>query len=252
MKIVKILLLLCVTNLVLSACGGSTTDSTFVTNEGVCARMEIEQINQADADIDVELDVGGCGLTATSLVLVGTESLEVIAAGRMINLREDTDVLDVDYEGSIPVPAEPTEFTVNLYRDNEPNILNSTVTLPESFELSSPRPGDNLRTADGPTRIEWEGGEMPDRTVSISVELRCTTDSGDPVPPVLRPFTTADDGQTDLNIGVADIENADLSRGCDATIAVSRSRQGNLAAGFGEGGSISAARIRTVEVRIDG
>ena len=254
MGIVKILLLLCATSLVLSACGGSTTDSTSVSNSGLWARIKIEQTDVAGADINAELNVGGA--FGTNVVLVGTERLEVIAAGRIINLDEDTDFADVDYEGNIPVSAEPTDFTVNLYRDNEPNILNSTVTLPEAFELTSPSPGDNLRTANGSTRILWSGGEMPSRTVSISMELRCTVASGALVL-VTRPsaLITADDGQADFNIGVAELgitEDVDLSRGCDAIIAVSRSRRGNLAAGFEEGGSITAARIRTVEVTIDG
>ncbi len=129
---------------ILAGCSGETTNSVNVTNAGIYVEFRIEEQN-GSASINAELDVGGLG--GTNVVLSNGEFLQATVNGTTIRLTEDTDFLDVDYEGSINVPSDETLITIDFFRNTQDDILNSNVRLPADLIFSYPASNSRITSS---------------------------------------------------------------------------------------------------------
>lgn len=221
-----------------------TTDSGNITNRGLYAEIDVEEIGSGYARVVAELNVGGH--TGTNVSLSSGEQLNVTANGTVTLLQKDFDLLDVDYEASVAVSPEPTLFTIDFYRVSSNDILGSTVILPASFSITNPTTSDLLST-EGMSRIEWTPRSVS-QSIQLSITATCRRFDGSQATRSAV-FDTIDDGFFDVNLGsqvIGQMGQLNREHLCSVDIEGVRESRGNLSLGYGEGGSINSRRVRSV------
>lgn len=146
----------------------------------------------------------------------------------------------VHYNGRLISVREGTTFTVSLLRDSKADALDSSVTMPLSFDLLAPIEKARLSRSSDPVIVEWFPTEEG-VTVEVNVSTRCREN-------VEREYThtfDSDDGYAELAPG--EIDDADLSGSCYSSVTVVKVRDGELDSGFA-GGSITARQLRSVSI----
>jgi len=231
--------------LALIACNPDSTDSTNVTTAGIYANMEVNASSPGRSGINVELNVGGPN--GTNLDLTSTERLEASAGGQTIILSQDTDFLDIDYEGTLNTSSSASPFRISFFREDGTIIDGSTVSLPDEFTLTSPSENE-VFNANQSLPLRWTPGRSG-QSIELQTYTRCTTNSGSE-PLTLEIFDLSDDGAEDWplsNITADNGNDIDPTIDCEMDVKLVRNQNGTLDARFEEGGQITATQSREVE-----
>lgn len=144
----------------------------------------------------------------------------------------------VHYNGRLDKVPDGARYTVSLLRDSETEALESTVVMPEAFQLLSPTSQQTLSRSSDPVQLEWlptEGG--------VRVEVDVTTTCADDAEYHYRTTVGEDTGAIQLEAGEVDAER--LSGSCSTTVTLIKARLGQLDPAYA-GGTISARQVRTV------
>lgn len=144
----------------------------------------------------------------------------------------------VHYNGHLDDVPEGAEYTVSLLRDSGTEALESTVVMPEAFELLSPLENQTLSRSSDPVQLEWLPAE-----VGVAVEVDVTTTCADESEYHYRTTVAEDTGALQLEAG--EIDSPQLSGSCSTTLTLTKARLGQLDSAYA-GGTISARQVSTV------
>jgi len=227
--------------------GCESTDSESIKNSGLYANITITETGSDSAQVLVDLNVGGNN--GTNVNLSSDERFDVTANGEVKTLQKNDkldDILEIIYEANIAVQADETLFKVDFFRADEPNVLNSNVVLPTGFLITKPVSNDSFSTM-GTSTIEWSPVNN-NGSMEIIITTVCKLTSGGETTNDMV-FNTVDDGAFEVNFGsqiIDKIASVDRNQNCTVSILATRKATGNLATGYGEGGSIVANRQRSI------
>jgi len=136
------------------------------------------------------------------------------------------------------------EYVVAFTRANDASSPNSTVSLPEGFEMTSPQAGTRVSPGDS-LHVVWDAAGV---WIDVGVSGSCQEQGNE---------TRHIDHTMTVNTGSADIAVSDLigsaplgaNETCAVTVSLERVSVGDVDPAFG-GGSIVAKQVRSVEVEI--
>lgn len=130
-KTIGILFLL----LVLASCKPPSEDSTDVDTATIYAEIKVE--NSGSDYTSIKVDLKKEHSLGESIRLVDGEKLTARFKDQLIELREDEDLFDIDYEGNLLTEQETGVVEVVLERANGDRLV-STVDLPAWFDVLNP------------------------------------------------------------------------------------------------------------------
>lgn len=225
----------------IAGCGGSSAvDSETVETQALWVGVRFEASGTGATGVNVELNAGGS--SGDDVRLTANERLEVNASGLIVVLDEDEDLLDLDYEGSVPTDASDTLLTLSLFRADG-TVNNSTrVNLPNLFTITSPANNQAMMVGEI-INVQWS--PVANGTIAIGITTQC---SG---------FTRADfldvpdNGSYTINTAVLPgIQDPATPRenGCTLTIDLTRERRGTIDPAFRGGGFVLAVQERSVQL----
>jgi hypothetical protein len=226
------------------------TESENVRTEGVHAEIEVIADGSGNTDIDAQLEVGSRGELATQLDLSNGDALVAYADGEERTLTKVEELLGIHYVTTFNFASPNIEFRVALLRNEDTSAPNSTVLLPDPFNITGPNDNQTFaRNADIVTT--WDPG-FSSFSMKIAYDMYCSDGSSILEMRKERPIDS-DSGQYSINAAELLSPYANHTRtqaGCDIDITVSRTRYGNLDPNYGEGGYIRASQQRSISVRI--
>ena len=225
--------------------GGADVDSEQVVTRDIWAGINLESKGNGNTRVKVELNENDN--SGNNIRLSANERLEVDAEGLIVTLKEDNDILDVDYEGTVPTDVGGTLFRVSLFRADGTINGGSFINIPSTFSISSPAQGQSYRVGDR-MLVMWSPAS-PGNEVELQVSTRCQTTAGG-TDYSTRWFQIGDTGTHSLNtnrLRSADDGNLVPGSACDMDIALRRQRNGNVDPAFRGGGFVLATQIRRVE-----
>ena len=224
----------------LAGCSSETVESEGIATSAIWAGITMTTTNNTQAGITVELNAGG--ENGTNLVLNNNDRVQVTSSRETITLTEDSDFLDVDYEGSIDIGGGGDTLTVALLRNggsSDASAPNSNVVIPESFVINYPQDNMTLRGLNNLEILWTPVTQSPARDMDITLEAECENEQR------LISISTEDDGRyiSDFFTTLSDVVTAS---GCDVNLTLTRTVGGQLDPAF-SGGVIEAKQIRETD-----
>jgi hypothetical protein len=220
----------------LTACGKSASENH--STEAIDADMRVIASNNHETEVTVELTIDTFP-SPTHIILTGDDRLDATADGHTERLDRDGN----HYEATFDTAEGGTEFRILFKREVDDDARNSTVILPEPFDISEPL-NDALITGAGPVSVSWDpAGNAPHMWLQAYADCRSSS-SG--TVPLTGPRISLDDasGSTaetmaDL-LGVNDLSSYD--QGCTCTVRIRRENDGHLDHRFHDGDIIAQQR----------
>jgi hypothetical protein len=205
-------------------------DSTDVKTSGVYADIHVLADGDGSSTLTVGLKVGG-SKSNTYLDLKGGDEL-VATAGDAAS--QELSQSGREYKATFDTEAGGTKIVVSFNRAEEESAPNSSVVLPDPFELEGIERGQKISRKDT-LEITWDAAEE-----SMSAELK-----GDCLTIESRSFS--DSGRFELEPALYDLSaGTEATESCNATLCFDRSQSGKVDAAYGEGGKIVATQRRCV------
>jgi hypothetical protein len=219
-----------ITALMLPACA-EDVDSTDVRTSGVYAEIDVLAAGNGKSEVTTDLRVGGSD-SNTHLKIKGED--ELVATGD--GVAKTMSLSGFLYKASFDVEAEDTEFVVAFMRGpDDDDAPNSNATLPAPFVLAGVESGAQVARAAG-FQLTWTAATVGD---GMSWQL-----DGDCLFP--QTGSMSDTGQLRVDPSDFKVHSGEEQNTCNASICVSRSRNGQLDPAYGEGGVIKAAQRRCI------
>lgn len=222
--------------LVVLCAGCSTVDSSDVLTSGIYAQLSAVSSGEGTTDVQAVLYLGN-PINLDFVDLTGDDELFAIHGSDQKEMTERILLNVVSHHASFPTDAEGEQFEIDFTRTVDNGAPSSIATLPAKFTLSGPTSATS-RAAEIP--LSWSpassGDQMSWQANGDCIEIASGTISGD-TGSFSVPANTVKKKMSD---GVADT--------CMVTVSVRRSRAGDLDPGYGKGGIISGAQVRTVTV----
>lgn len=226
---------------VIAGCGNpNAVDSETLETQRLWVGVRYEATGDGATGINVELNEGS--RSGNDVKLGADERLEVNANGLIVVLKEDTDLLDIDYEGSVPTDAANTLFILSLIRVDGSINDRSRVNLPSPFTITSP--ANNQATTVGEiVDVQWspaEGG-----SIAMGITTQCSGHTRADF------FDLPDNGRHTINTAtLPGLQDPAIPRenGCILTIDLTRERHGTIDPAFRGGGFVTARQRRTAQL----
>jgi hypothetical protein len=215
-----------------------------------CTKVDSQDIltHGMDAEITAQGDAFGNTTVTTTLYLGDPINLnfveltagdELIATnGSTMKTLQETSILNItSYTAQFSTNAADEEFEVSFQRTVDAGAPSSTVTLPDPFDIE-PYTNPVSRAAD--MTIAWTAPATDKLEWSISgscidaAGAALQADTGG----ALLPAGTV---KKRMSTGPNDV----VPDSCDATLQLTRSRDGDLDPGYGKGGSITGTQVRS-------
>ena len=217
-----------------------SVDSESVLTSGVFAEYTAVS-DGTDARAQAVLRVGGAS-SNTFLNLEGGDELSVSAGEESSDLSEQNLGDYFYYTADLSSIAPGTEYDFSFIRTVDDGAPSSTCSMPDAFELSGPEADAGVsRSADALT-VSWTESGKAD-AMELRVKGDCIFDYVESI--------SGDPGTFVVEAGKLQTPDEQVDQSCDATVELYRKRAGSLDAGFGEGGFIYAAQVRSVKIRLD-
>ena len=217
----------------LTACADVSSED--VLTSGMYADLRVEGSDHGTSTVTAVLKVGGA--KSNTYVELAQDDELVASVGDETQVMVEQTIGDYhEYVAGFATANGGDVFTVSLNRSIDEGAPNSTMTLPDPFDID-PVEGPFQRSAD--ITLTWSPANSTDNmrlTVTGDCVLTYERDiSGDP--------------------GIVTIEanslipiNDDLEESCNVVYQLDRWRAGTVDPGYGEGGKAIAHQIRTVSV----
>lgn len=231
----------------ISGCGSTQSDN--VKTKGISAEITISADSTGKATVSTSLSAGS-GFGATSLILSSGDVLKATANGTTQVLSKDTTLFgEVKYKTTFDNINPGTVTTVSLQRADDTSCPNSHVQLPDAFTITVPSQGQIFSRTDT-MNVNWTPPVNIAGSMKIDFLTTCTSQQGGDV---IRSngFFRSDSGAT--TVAVADLFPDlpfDTAKDCTSKVEITRSVDGTLDPGFGEGGSIKGVQSRTVSITL--
>ncbi|WP_223670737.1 hypothetical protein [Kangiella shandongensis] len=260
MKLIKCILPLATVPFLL-ACEPPSKDSTEIETSRIYAEIKIENSGSDYTEVKVDLKEGHD--FGSSIKLVEGERITASFKDQFIILREDEDLLDIDYEGNLYTGDAGGKVTVVLERVDGERVQ-SEVFLPEPFEVTSPGYGYHFEEHEI-VDVLWRYS-LPSNLIALHAELGCTAyDDGETDHETENEtWLVDDDGLSDVSIPklVSNLENEldweddvlKRPQTCDMIIDLTRENLGGIATEFDNESFIQAKQARYIkglEVRLN-
>ncbi|WP_166112337.1 hypothetical protein [Pseudoalteromonas sp. Z9A5] len=226
--------------LILCACI-SETESDLIKTKGIWAGFELVSDGNRTR-VNAELNAGDAN--GSNIVLSDNDALQVIIRNTAVELKKDTDFLDVDYQASINITDDNEPFDLLFNRDNKINA-HSSVELPLNFIILTPSNEQNFRLNNTIT-VQLDGTD-PNSVSSIELISKCTNRNGETLIQSMLSEIKYSSYSFKLN-SLAMFNNAkiDKSKTCNLTIMVERVRFGAISDEFASQSYIQAKQQRTI------
>jgi hypothetical protein len=231
----------------------TSTDSTFVATSQIYAELSATAEGNGRTEVEATLRVGG-PLSVQFVDLEGGDLLRAILSSGTTDI---TEVMDESqglgvtwYSADFGTEAEDTQFRVEFDRETETSAMNSNVTLPAPFLLSTYAEDSPAGTADNTFyrgndtfEIRWDPYDFtPGDLLSYQVAGLC-----------IKTFQgNVDWDRFDvLQIGDAILSDADAPNNganCSLDVTITLSRTGTVDPAFDDGAFL-ATQVRTITVQ---
>lgn len=220
---------------VLAACTDIASEDLLTS--GMYADIAVTATGTGTSEVGAILRAGG-PLSTTFVELTGDDELTA-------TLGEETKALTPVSLGTIhsfvatfDADDPDAEYTIALVRTIDDGAPDTSITLPDPFELGELGVTEFSRADDALT-VTWEPSGEADR-MEATVDGDCflihsAEISGDPGTWTLEAGTLQDVGEESVN--------------CEATVSLRRIRAGEVDAGYGEGGSARGVQVRAVTIQ---
>ncbi len=218
---------------VLGACEDVTSED--ILTSGIYADLSVEASDHGTSTVRAVLKVGGAS-SNTYVQLTGEDELVATVGDESQPMVEQTLGDYHEYVAGFATANGGDVFKVSLNRSIDEGAPNSTMTLPDPFDID-PVTGPLQRSSD--ITITWSPANSTDNmriTAAGSCVLTYERDiSGDP-------------GTVTIEAGsLIPLDDA-AQESCEVTYQIDRWRAGTLDPGYGEGGKAIAHQIRTISV----
>lgn len=203
-----------------------TVESTDVRTSGIYPEITVTATGNGNSTVTVRLKVGGND-SNTFLDLQAPDKLEVSVGDDT----RGTEKSGNTYSVTFPEDAPGTEFTVAFDRNGDGDAPDSTVTLPEGFDLTVE--DEEAVRPDGVVAYSWT--PSGDGDMNWGVEGECIFDATG---------TTPDDGAATVEAEDIDATSSAEEEECTVRLELQRIAGGDLDPAFTEGGEIRAIQLR--------
>jgi hypothetical protein len=223
--------------LVVVFAGCTRVDSSDILTSGIYADLTASTSGDGSTDVSATLYLGN-PVNLNFVELTGNDELVASQTGGPSKVMTETSILNiVSHHASFPTDAEGEEFNIDLQRSVDNGAPSSLAVLPAKFTLTGPTAATSRTAA---IALSWtpanSGDQMSWQATGSCIDLATGQISGD-TGSFSMPANTL---QKQQGMGVAD--------NCTVTIAVRRSRDGDLDHAYGKGGTIRGVQARTVTV----
>ncbi len=130
------------------------------------------------------------------------------------------------------------EVVFHLDRSSDVSAPSTIVTMPPLFEITAPTAGEVV-DVEGSLVVEWSPPDPGEEVSYVFTQSGC-------VPNEEAGFDVEDDGYLLLDLGEVEVEPSVTSDQCEATLEMTRQREGVVDPAFEEGGEAVGRVIRTI------
>ena len=226
--------------------GCSTTESENIRTKGIRAEMSVTATGASvnnDSLVEVRLYSGSGGVGGTLIELSGGDTLRAYADAQEFGLVEVSESFDLYYHATLPTGNLNTVYKVSFIRDEGVSATESTVMLPEPFEVTSDDSVDVTKEEN--LNIAWSPAIIGEQ-LAMRIVLDCRTSSNGSVS--TNSTSYIDDDGSEI-IDISNYIREDVTT-CDGEIHLKRIKIGSLDSNFGEGGSIEGVQRRIIEFNV--
>ncbi|HEY3822596.1 MAG TPA: hypothetical protein VGL81_35770 [Polyangiaceae bacterium] len=223
----------------------------FVSVAG-CTDLSSADLKTAGMSADITVSADGTGQSqvtaqfhvddnATDFVSLSTgDSATAACAGQTETLSQSNVLGDISYQTSFTgEDGAGAAYTVALTRTSDVSAPSSTCTMPSPFTVTAPTSSGSYSRSTADLTVTYTNGGTQD-PMSWSVSGDCVSVAVGSVSNDAGTFTIPRGSLTPAG------SSQTASATCQATLTLTRSRQGQLDSHYGSGGSIFAQQIRTV------
>jgi len=225
--------------------GCSTTESENVRTQGIRAEIRVIATSSDvanDATVEVFLHVGSGGVGGTLVEISGGDTLRAYLDGEAYGLTKTSDLFGVYYAATLPTSSVNTQYKVSFERDEGVSATESSVMLPEPFEITSDTSISTTKSAT--LDITWS----PQGAGKLALLYQFSCDGGaNQSSDLFGSRSIDDDGAFQMDLG--DYLATDVTQ-CEGTIELERTSSGTLDTNFGEGGYIQGVQRRSLNIAV--
>lgn len=239
--------LLGVSAIAVLAIGCETVDSDDVATDGIYAHFEINGNAAGEAHASGTLRVGGPA-SNTFLDLTPNDSLVAYrgADEESRAMSKSNNLGIISYHATFGVATNGTPYRIAFLRShaegeecNGVSAPNSTASMPMPMSITAPVGSPAYSRSTDPITITWSPSGTSDQMYWNA--------SGPCIQPIGNTAISGDTGSYD--IAPQTIVGTDTAGACTITIGLERRRDGTLDPAYGEGGTIWASQVRSVNVQ---
>lgn len=238
----------------LAACGTSDSENYDLDEICIDAKVRVESHQVADVEVNLRED----DLFGDSLQLTADDEMQLTFNNRAIRLRQDVDIMEVDYEGKLDTQGDTGWFSFAFYREGSRAIYRE-VELPKAFAVTAPFNGQVLQADDAITMLWSNGPEGP--RLKVSAQLTCHTYDQDTnqtgQTTSYHTWSVHDDGSAPLELTqtlssmAQDVlalgHTLDTTRACEMELHFVRENSSSLASVFAYGSELRVQQYREVK-----
>jgi hypothetical protein len=216
-----------------------------------CTDLQSADLKTAGMSTTMSVTADGTGLTTVTaqfnvddnptdfVNLSSGDSAIAQAGGQSQTMSESNALGDISYQASFSgLDSGGMQYTIALQRTSDVSAPSSTVTMPDPFTITSPTSSSSYSRATGDIVVTYSTAGVDD-TMSWSVSGICVNGASGVASGDTGTFTIARGNL--VPIGGGD------SGTCQATLTMTRSRNGQVDPHYGSGGTIVAQHVRSVE-----
>lgn len=225
--------------------GGCTseTESDLLKTKAIQAQYLISS-NGERTKINAELNSGGS--FGSNIRLSNGDKLFAETLGKRITLSEDSDILDIDYEGRFGITSGNTNFQIDLVRNGEQNAQ-SNVDLPLKFTILEPSNNATINYNQTVT-VQLDGLDPVSQTELI-LNYGCDDSNGGVFSgSASYPISNVYNFNFNLaNKNIIDIDSSKQYKNCELDIVIERFREGEISSELADTSFIRGIQTRKIE-----
>ncbi|MFP3352665.1 hypothetical protein R0K04_14705 [Pseudoalteromonas sp. SIMBA_153] len=229
-------------SLVLGGCT-SETESDLLKTKAIQAQYLISS-NGERTKINAELNSGDS--FGSNIRLSNDDKLYAEALSKRITLTEDSDILDIDYEGRFEITSGNTKFQIDLVRKSEQNAQ-SNVDLPLEFTILEPSNNATVNY-DQTVTVQLDGLDPASQTELI-LNYGCD-DSDGGVFSGSASYSVSNVSNFNFNLAnkdIIDINSSKQYKSCELDIVIERFREGEISNELADTSFIRAIQTRKIK-----
>jgi len=226
--------------------GCSKTDSENIRTKGIRAEITITSLGSGlanDSEAIVRLYSGSEGFGGTLIELSEGDELIAVIDGQNYGFSEVSDLFDQYYQATLPTNNLNTEYKVSFVRDEGVSATESTVTLPDEFDITSGTSVDVTKNETLP--VAWSPTSSGS-SLSVFYSFDCRTTEGGKLSISGTQYINDDGNHT---FDMSELVRDDITA-CDGKIDLKRINKGTIDPNFGEGGRIEGIQRRRIDIDV--